>query len=117
MGLLNRVFESSFKKAMNQTKHLFCSWEQKYSKDDYQEIFVFTKDKTFIIFAEDLREHSIEFKVYNDTNCIIEAGYKTVVKSNIKFEIESMKKELETTKTDVEELNIYLKFLTNNHLL
>lgn len=117
MWLFDKLFVSDFKKKINSKSNLFCSWEQKYSKDACQEIFVLTKDKKTINFAEDLREHSIEFQMYDDSVLIIDIGYKEIYKIKSIYNYDILKDNLMNTKNVSEELDLYFEFLEINSLL
>ncbi len=117
LKIFDKIFPSDVRKLFDRKQNLFYSWKRNYYKSDYQEVFIFAKEEQKIKFAEDLREHSIEFFLFDNSNLIFEAGYKEVLKTNDKFNIKILKDELKMAKCDTEEVEAYINFLISNHII
>ncbi len=74
------------------------------------------RDERLIWFIKDKRKKSIKLKVW-DCKSIFDAGFKEIRNNDANLDTKTLKEELAVAETDAEELNAYLKFLKENHII
>ena len=121
LSKLKMIFQSNFKNEME--KHLvsFVGWEKKYYKSDIVEKFVFKKELLTIDFAYDLREHRVNFKVYQPNKQLITIEFRTVGYADDSMKVQDLIMDMEKLKdefsSEAEEINAYMNFLKINNLI
>ena len=121
MKLLDKIFWSDFRKCLAKNVGSFRLsgyYSEYYSNDgDMEDAFYFDiRDKRLIWFIKDKRKKSIKLRVW-DCKSIFDAGFKAIRNNNANLDTETLKEELAVAETDAEELNAYLKFLKENHII
>ena len=121
MKLLDKIFWSDFRKCLAKNVGSFRLsgyYSEYYSNDgDMEDAFYFDiRDKRLIWFIKDKRKKSIKLRVW-DCKSIFDAGFKAIRNNDANLDTKTLKEELAVAETDAEELNAYLKFLKENHII
>ena len=124
MDLFNGFFWSDFKRIFAKNRDLFRLsgyYSEYYSNEsDIEDVFYLDiRDERLIKliwFIKDKRKKSIKLKVW-DCKSIFDAGFKGIRNNDANLDTETLKEELAVAETDAEELNAYLKFLKENHII
>ena len=121
MKLLDKIFWTDFRKCLAKNVGSFRLsgyYSEYYSNDgDMEDAFYFDiRDKRLIWFIKDKRKKSIKLRVW-DCKSIFDAGFKAIRNNDANLDTGTLKEELAVAETDAEELNAYLKFLKENHII
>ena len=121
MKLLDKIFWTDFRKCLAKNVGSFRLsgyYSEYYSNDgDMEDAFYFDiRDKRLIWFIKDKRKKSIKLRVW-DCKSIFDAGFKAIRNNDANLDTKTLKEELAVAETDAEELNAYLKFLKENHII
>ena len=122
MDLFNGFFWSDFRRIFAKNKDLFklSGYHRAYYFDggNIEDAFYFdSRNKKLIRFSENVRESTIERLMLCDCKSIFEAEFKEIKNNDANLDTETLKEELAVAETDAEELNAYLKFLKENHII
>lgn len=102
---------------------LFFGYKHTYQSDLWIEQHIFEKDSIRITFWEELREHEMNLKVEKDGSLIADIAYRTCKYIDNKLvDGDKLQKSLFLIKEDqvtrdIDEVELYLRFLQNNHLI
>ena len=122
MDLFNGFFWTDFRKCLAKNVGSFRLsgyYSEYYSNEsDIEDAFYFDgRNKKLIWFSENVRESTIERLMLCDCKSIFEAEFKEIKNNDANLDTGTLKEELAVAETDAEELNAYLKFLKENHII
>lgn len=102
---------------------LFFGYKHTYQSDLWTEQHIFEKDSIRITFWEELREHEMNLKIEKDGSLIADIAYRTCKYIAPELvDVDKLQKSLLLIKEDqvtrdIDEVEIYLRFLQSNHFI